>query len=465
MTVRPPTPMMRFVAYGAGIVQVVLEGCVFFVTVVATIKLHRIQFAVPGFDLTLTALMYSLLMVGASSVLGLYQTNRIIAFGVFFSRMVFALAAVSVAAYMAIDYLGYGALFQNAVGGIALYALGGVVVARRMLDPLLRRMTIGYRVLVLGTGEDALRIHRLNEADGQPRFSIVGFYAVGPAEERLVPASRVLSAASLRQAVERTEADELVVAVREQRGGVLPVNELLDCRLSGIRVTTSAALLERFFGQIPVDSLKASWLIYGDGFRQSWQRKAVKCASDFAISLTLLAVALPVMIVTALAIFLESGGPIVYRQERVGAGGRKFVMLKFRSMAQDAERDGVARWAAENDQRVSRVGRFIRRARIDELPQLINVLKGDMSLIGPRPERPQFVRTLVETVPLYAVRHAVKPGITGWAQTHCDYSASMDDSVKKLEYDLYYVKNHTLMLDMRILFETVGVVLSGQGAR
>jgi sugar transferase (PEP-CTERM system associated) len=265
--------------------------------------------------------------------------------------------------------------------------------------------------------------------------------------------------------VERTNPDELIVAVREQRGGALPVNELLHCRLSGIRITTFASLFERVFGQIPVDSLKISWLIYGNGFRQSRRRKAVKGASDVVISSILLLIALPVMLFTALAILLESGGPVLYRQERVGAGGRPFVMLKFRSMTQDAERDGEARWAAENDLRVSRVGRFIRQARIDELPQLVNVLKGEMSLIGPRPERPQFVRTLVENVPFYGVRHAVKPGLTGWAQTRLNYGASMDDSVKKLEYDLYYVKNHTLLLDMRILLDTVVVVLSGRGAR
>jgi sugar transferase (PEP-CTERM system associated) len=457
--------MTRINAYGARLVQVALEGSVFFVAVVGTIELHRIQFAVPGPDIGLSALVFSLLMVGVSSALGLYRGDGSLAFGAIFSRVVFALTVVSIAAYVAYDHLGYGAQFQDAVGSIALYALGGVAIARCMLEPMIRRAASGHRVLVLGTGEDALRVEQMNEAGGQPLFSIAGFYPLGPAETPAVPASRILPALSLRQAVKRTEAEELIVAVREQRGGVLPVDELLDCRLSGIRVTTFAALFERVCGRIPVDSLKASWLIYGNGFRQTWWRKAVKGASDFVACLVLLLIALPVMLLAAMAIFLESGGPILYRQERVGAGGRTFTMLKFRSMTQDAERDGVARWAAENDQRITRVGRFIRLARIDELPQLINVLKGEMSLVGPRPERPQFVRTFVEKVPFYAVRHAVKPGITGWAQIRWNYSASYGDSIRKLEYDLYYVKNHTLLLDMRIVLETAVVVLSGRGAR
>jgi sugar transferase (PEP-CTERM system associated) len=216
---------------------------------------------------------------------------------------------------------------------------------------------------------------------------------------------------------------------------------------------------------VPVDSLKASWLIYGEGFHQDWFRTAVKRAFDIVVSLVLLVLALPVLAVTAAAILLESGTPVLYRQERVGRGGISFTLLKFRSMRIDAEGDGAARWADRDDDRVTRVGRFIRRTRIDELPQLWNVLGGEMSFVGPRPERPCFVTELTRAIPFYAVRQSVKPGITGWAQVRYTYAASVEDAERKLRYDLYYVKNHSLFLDLVILVQTVRVVLLGRGAR
>lgn len=446
--------------------QIVLEALLFFIAVVAAIKLHRIHYALPGLNITIPAVIFSLLMVGVSSVLGLYRSDHRLTFGTFFARTVLALAVSFVAAYVVFGFIRHGDLFQDSLGVITLYSLGGVVVARQLIEPSIHRAVVPHRVLVLGTGQDALRIEEMNAKRGRPRLVITGFYPLDTAEVTAVPLARVLSSSlSLRDTIERTEADEVIVAVREQRGGVLPLNELLICRLSGVRVTSLAGFFERVQGRIPVDSLKSSWLIYGDGFRQSWLRKTMKSVSDLLACLVLFLAALPAMLVTALAIRLESRGPVLYRQERVGEGGRTFRMLKFRSMTQDAEPDGVARWAANGDPRITRVGRFIRRTRIDELPQLINVLRGEMSLVGPRPERPQFVRPLTEQVPFYAVRHAVKPGITGWAQVRCEYGASIEGAVKKLEYDLYYVKNHTLMLDILILLETVRVVVFGEGAR
>jgi sugar transferase (PEP-CTERM system associated) len=211
--------------------------------------------------------------------------------------------------------------------------------------------------------------------------------------------------------------------------------------------------------------LRASWFIYGDGFRQGLARTVIKRTFDIVVSASLLILALPVMILTAIAIMLESGRPVIYRQERVGQGGQHFNVYKFRSMFADAESDGKPRWAQTNDDRVTRVGRFIRKTRIDELPQLFNVLKGDMSLVGPRPERPFFVRQLEQQLPFYEVRHSVKPGVTGWAQVCYEYGASVDDAGNKLRYDLYYVKNHSLFLDFLILFKTIRVVLTGHGSR
>jgi sugar transferase (PEP-CTERM system associated) len=258
---------------------------------------------------------------------------------------------------------------------------------------------------------------------------------------------------------------EVVVAVRERRGGVLSLRQLLDCKLAGVRVLDLSTYYERSLGQVRLDSLRASWLIFGEGFRQGLLRSFVKRSFDIVAALLLLLLTWPMMLVTAALIRIEDGGPVFYGQERVGQGGRTFRVIKFRSMRNDAERDGKPRWASSNDDRITAIGRVIRKLRIDELPQIINVLKGDMSLVGPRPERPYFVDQLIQEIPFYAARHSVKPGVTGWAQVRYHYGASVDDAVHKLQYDLYYVKNHSLFLDVLVLFQTVGVVLTGKGAQ
>jgi sugar transferase (PEP-CTERM system associated) len=299
-----------------------------------------------------------------------------------------------------------------------------------------------------------------------PRFSVAGFYAAGGDSVLIDPASpRFSNKDELCDLVRRLGVREVIVAVRDQRGGAVPMKQLLDCRISGIRVLDLAGFYEREHGQVPVESLKSSWLAYGAGFAQGSLRTAVKRAFDVVCSLGLLALAAPVMALAAGAILIESGPPLLYRQERVGRGGRTFVCLKFRSMRVDAERDGVARWAQARDPRVTRVGRVMRKTRIDELPQLFNVLRGEMSLVGPRPERPAFVRQLAADIPFYEVRHSVKPGLTGWAQVRYSYGASVEDATRKLQYDLYYVKNHSLFLDVLILVETIRVVLFGEGAQ
>jgi exopolysaccharide biosynthesis polyprenyl glycosylphosphotransferase len=218
-------------------------------------------------------------------------------------------------------------------------------------------------------------------------------------------------------------------------------------------------------GEVPVDSLKASWLIYGSGFVQNPLRTLTKRIFDIVSAVVLLLLALPVLVVAILAIFAESGAPVFFTQERVGRGGRVFRCLKLRTMRVDAEKDGVARWAAAKDARVTRVGRILRKLRIDELPQLINVLNGDMSLVGPRPERPCFVDQLRQEIRFYDLRHSIKPGVTGWAQIRFPYGSSVQDAQRKLQFDLFYVKNHSLVLDVLILAETVRVVLFGEGAQ
>jgi sugar transferase (PEP-CTERM system associated) len=265
--------------------------------------------------------------------------------------------------------------------------------------------------------------------------------------------------------IDRHNIDEVLIAVRDRRGGGLPTSELLECKLAGVSVIELSTFFERENGQVQLESLNASWMILSEGFRQGLARDAVKRTFDLMVSGLLLLASLPAMALTALLIRLESSGPILYRQERIGQHGRPFTIFKFRSMRTDAESDGKPKWAGQNDDRTTRVGRIIRKLRIDELPQVFNVFMGDMSFVGPRPERPFFVQQLLKEIPYYASRHSVKPGITGWAQVRYSYGASIEDAIEKLQYDLYYVKNHSLFLDLMILFQTAQVVLWGKGAR
>ena len=241
------------------------------------------------------------------------------------------------------------------------------------------------------------------------------------------------------------------------------MDELLACRIRGIPVMDLAAYTESARSEVPIDSLKGSWLVYGHGFVQGRVRQALKRAFDILSSALLLILLSPVMLLTAVAIKLDSRGPVLYRQERVGLRGRSFMCIKFRSMRVDAEKDGVARWASKDDPRITRIGMFLRKSRIDELPQLWSVLTGEMSLVGPRPERPAFVEDLKGQIPFYEIRHTVKPGITGWAQVRYHYGASMDDAKRKHQFDLYYVKNNSLVLDLLVLVETVSVIAFREG--
>lgn len=356
--------------------------------------------------------------------------------------------------------------FRVAIPDAAALGALGLLVIRVVLVPRLQIATLQQRILILGTAGDATMVaHALGQL-AERGVSIVGFYQTDPSSPVEVPRDRIIPRAeSLEILVEALCIQVIVVAVREQRGGGLPVSELLNCRLRGVEVTDVPGVLERVTGRVPVEALKSSWLIYGKGFSQGWGRRVVKRAFDLVMATGLLVVATPVMLVTAIAILLESGRPIIFRQERVGLGGRTFSVLKFRSMRTDAEKDGVPRWACTGDPRITCVGRFIRRTRIDELPQIFNVLRGEMSFVGPRPERPFFVAQLTQEVPFYGARHSVKPGVTGWAQVRYSYGASVEDAMRKLEFDLFYVKNHSLLLDLVILLKSVRVVLLGEGAR
>ena len=354
-----------------------------------------------------------------------------------------------------------GLVHWAAMGGVAAVILHrGYEATSSAVQARTRR-----RTLIFGSGEAARVVAETLRAS-DPAAEIIGFYP-GPNEsapavpaEQLLPLTRPLIDTAVEQ-----RADEIVVALTERRAGSMPLRELLDCKLRGIGVYDINSHFEQRLGQIRIDYLYAGWLIFGDGFNQGFARTAVKRLFDIVCAFALIVLATPVMLLAALCIRLESRGPVLYRQERTGKNGRPFQVVKFRSMRVDAEGDGRPRWAAADDDRITRVGRFIRRTRIDELPQVFNVLRGDMSFVGPRPERPEFVSQFGETVPYYDERHCAKPGITGWAQLCYPYGASEKDAIEKLQYDLYYVKNHTLLFDLMILLQTVEVVVFGKGGR
>ncbi|CBL44126.1 Bacterial sugar transferase [gamma proteobacterium HdN1] len=327
------------------------------------------------------------------------------------------------------------------------------------------------RVLVVGAGYHAAKLLKEFGAHADLGVELYGF-ARADGAPLAVPESRVIPMpASLKKFVQENGIETVVVASDERRrsdiaGAGFPLEQLLDCKLSGVTVLDSVAFIEREFGKIEPRNISPGWFVFSDGFYHSSVRDFVQRGFDLLASSLLILVAWPLMLFTAIAIKIEEGlkAPILYSQERVGLNGKVFKVHKFRSMRVDAEKFGAV-WAQENDPRVTRVGKFIRNVRIDELPQVFNVFTGEMSFVGPRPERPQFVDALKKTIPFFDERHRVKPGITGWAQLCYPYGASEEDSEQKLKYDLYYVKNHSLLLDLVILIQTVEVVLIGKGVR
>ena len=447
------------------VLQLALEAALFFFALLIGVLVQRYALGVEVGSTALPALSFAILMVGAIGAFGLYRRDQAAGFPNGVGRFLIALS-IGLLAFLFFPLVAGGPDYRDVLGFAVPIAVGGVLMVRLAFANRATTSFFTYRILVLGTGEDALAVDRALSGPRAAGLAVVGFFPVGTTETTVVPRHRILpNAASVEEIVNRLGVQEVIVAVREQRGGVLPLQDLLSCRLRGIRVTELCGFFERVHGQVPVESLKASWLIYGDGFRQNLVRNVVKRTFDIVASLSLLVLTAPVIALTAFLIYREGGAPVIFRQERMGRGGRTFTLLKFRSMRPDAEVDGQARWAQVDDPRVTRLGRVIRRTRIDELPQLWNVLKGEMSFVGPRPERPCFVKELCGQIPFYATRHSVKPGITGWAQVRFTYGASVEDATKKLRYDLYYVKNHSLFLDLLILLETVRVVLFGEGAR
>ncbi|GAA0751058.1 TIGR03013 family PEP-CTERM/XrtA system glycosyltransferase [Sphingomonas sp. ABOLD] len=350
-------------------------------------------------------------------------------------------------------------LLYAAVSAFVLLLLMRVLLGKTLGGAAFKR-----RIVVLGAGPRAARLKQLSKAPGAS-FAIVGYVAMSDAN-RVIPEAIARDAIyNLADHVVLLNASEVVLALEERRNA-LPLKDLLRIKTTGVHVNEFSTFLERVTGRVDLDSVNPSWLIFSDGFSSGRMMSGLfKRLFDVTASLILLVIAFPLVIVTAVLIKLESRGPALYRQQRVGLYGQAFDVLKLRSMRQDAEAPGEAVWAEENDPRITRIGRIIRKIRIDELPQCWSVLKGEMSFVGPRPERPKFVEDLEQALPYYAERHMVKPGITGWAQINYPYGASIDDARQKLEYDLFYAKNYSPFLDLLILLQTARVILFPSGAR
>jgi sugar transferase (PEP-CTERM system associated) len=412
------------------------------------------------------AMLFSAMMVTSLLAFGLYsarQRARGAGLVVRFTAAISAgVAATAVFFFLVPDlWIGRGVLGLATIG-----AAVGLSAVRLIFRHFSDGAVFKRRVLVYGAGRRAGSITRLRRRADQRYFTLVGFVQC-EGESVAVPPERLLCAeGGLPMLCQRFGIEEVIVAMDDRRCA-FPVRELLECRLIGIEVTELLTFLERETGRVRLDMLDPSWLIFCDGFKFGSVRRATSGALDVCASVLIFLLTLPAMLVVALAIKLEDGwrAPVLYRQERVGFRGRTFELLKFRSMHLDAEARSGAQWAQKNDPRVTRVGRVIRTLRIDELPQIINVLRGDMNFVGPRPERPQFVAELAERIPYYGERHCVKPGITGWAQLCFPYGSSEQDALEKLQYDLYYIKNNCLLFDLSILVQTVEVVFLGAGAR
>ena len=408
-----------------------------------------------------TFLILAVTMMVLNASLGFYQRIHTRSLGQTSARAVLALLCVTpVILALATRFYNARSFALTLFTAVVLMLLLRVYVMHFTPRNLMRQ-----RVLVFGTGSRA-RLVGTALLKSDPTVDLVGYYTGPNEQEAQVSAWGLLSMTnSLTDIVKDQQVDEIVVALTERRGGSMPLRELLDCKLQGVKVVDIATHFERTLGQIRLESLSAGWLIFGDGFGTGWVRAFTKRVFDIVSASILITLTLPVMLITAVLIALEDGFPILYFQERVGQNGRLFNVVKFRSMRTDAEKDGKPRWASAKDDRVTRVGRVIRKVRIDELPQLFSVLAGSMSMVGPRPERPFFVDKLTQDIPYYAIRHSVKPGVTGWAQVRYQYGSSVEDAAEKLQYDLYYVKNHSLLLDVVVMFETIGVVVMRKGAQ
>ncbi|MDR3088079.1 MAG: TIGR03013 family PEP-CTERM/XrtA system glycosyltransferase [Azoarcus sp.] len=441
----------------------------FFLLLVAVVALAAFRMRggeISGRGLFLSALGFAMAMVTVNFALGLYRPVDEDGSRAAFARFVLAMLLCLPTAYGAMLFLPWDGFASLSMQAQMLALVLIVLMLRVLLNRSQASSLFSPRILVVGTGEDALEVQRILLHPEQGRVDVRAFFPIDNDDKRFVDERKIVSGGSLSYAARQLEIDEIVVAVRERRGVELPLRELFDCKLSGVRILDLSSFYERVRRQVRLDSLHTSWLIYGDGFQQALGRMFLKRIFDLAGSIALLILVSPVMILIALLITFEDHGPVFYFQERIGFGGQLFRIARFRSISVGVvEEDNPSRQAVTDDVQFTKIGRLIRKLRVDRLPQLLNVLSGDMSLVGPCPEQPYFVDQMAREIPFYSVRHCVKPGLTGWSQVRYRGGVSVEDAIQKLQYDLYYIKNHTLVLDTLVLLETMRVLLTGKGDR
>tara|TARA_R110000782_G_scaffold119516_1_gene210181 strand:- start:783 stop:2168 length:1386 start_codon:yes stop_codon:yes gene_type:complete len=398
--------------------------------------------------------------------MGLYHFHQRLYFREILVR-VFVAIVLAIVVLAVLFFLRPSIALPNDVAIIAvLVAFMAILVVRFYFFRHFDTSIFRRRTLIFGTGDGIATVSDLRRRSDRRGFVVVGTVDAAEHMKSIAENGQASAKDRLTKLAKSYAADEIVVALEDRRGS-LPFRELLDCVFHDINVIELPDFLERESGKIRTDLINPSSLIFSPGFRTSTARRYFKRAFDLVICSAILLVAWPLMLCVAIAILIEDGfrAPVIYRQVRVGYKGADFSIFKFRSMSVDAESGTGAVWAQENDSRVTRVGKFIRKARLDELPQLINVLRGDMSFVGPRPERPEFVKKLAKEIPYYIERHMVKPGITGWAQLRYPYGSSDEDALQKLQFDLYYIKNQSVTLDAVLMLQTLEVVLFGKGSR
>ncbi|MGV3512019.1 MAG: TIGR03013 family XrtA/PEP-CTERM system glycosyltransferase [Novosphingobium sp.] len=408
-------------------------------------------------------LLFAVLVQTAMIAVGVYGSEALRSMRYATARLLVAVSLGIIALSVVYFLLPGRTLWRSNLLYAMFISMALLVLIRLLLGGLLGTSAFRRRVLVLGAGARADRLRKLGERP-EAGFAIVGYIGMSNATPVVEEAIHRDAINNLTRYVENLGVSEVVLALEERRNA-LPLKDLLRIKTTGVHVNDFSTFMERETGRVDLDTVNPSWLIFSDGFSSGRAiSSAAKRIFDVTASLLLLLLTLPVIVLFALLVKLDSKGPAFFRQRRVGLYGETFNVIKLRSMRTDAEVNG-AQFAQTNDPRVTRIGRFIRKVRIDELPQTWSVLKGEMSFVGPRPERPEFVSELEEQLPYYAERHMVKPGITGWAQINYPYGASLEDSRHKLEYDLYYAKNYTPFLDLLILLQTLRVVLWHEGAR
>ncbi len=446
---------------------IVAEYCIFFTAMYfgSRVRFLATESWYTEHDITLASVIFALVLSLSCLGLGLYRRSLSWEDYNLLRRMCFSFVIAFLIITQIYYFLPEFLIGRSVLGYALFFAFLSMLVSRFLFYKFVNIDRLQRRILVIGGGKKAQAISSINDSFLHKGFIIVGFFVL-PGENILIDEDLIIRANNnLLDTSDKLKIDEIVIALDDKRLK-MPIDELLDCKMSGLNIMDVLVFHEREKGIISLTDLYPSWLVYSDGFAQGGLRIIEKRIFDLFASLLLLSVSWPFMIITALAIILESGfnSSVIYRQERVGENNNNFNVLKFRSMHINAEKNGP-QWAEQHDKRVTRVGGFIRKYRIDELPQIFNVLNGEMSFVGPRPERPEFVQGFEKRIPYYRERHRVKPGITGWAQLCYPYGANEHDTIQKLQYDLYYVKNYSFFLDLSIMLNTVEIILWGKGAR